>query len=62
MRKLTSYSKVQELIGNLVRGRGIGIRKKNSKLLNVGCGLYANKDFINLDHRWTPQIDIGGIL
>ena len=58
MRTLTSYSKVQYLIGNLIRGWRAGIRKKESKLLNVGCGPNADKNFINLDYWWTPDIDV----
>ena len=58
MRKLTSYSKVQSIIGDLVRGSTLGIRKNKSRLLNVGCGSNTNKDYINLDYAWRPEIDI----
>ena len=58
MRKLTSYAKVQRVIGNLVRGTSFGIRTKNAKILNVGCGPHFNKNFINLDYWWMPEIEI----
>ncbi|PZR07119.1 MAG: hypothetical protein DI539_24060 [Flavobacterium psychrophilum] len=58
MRKITSYSKVQGIIGSLIRGHALGIKKKESKLLNVGCGPHANPAFINLDYWWTPSIDV----
>jgi predicted SAM-dependent methyltransferase len=58
MRKLTSYTKIRALIGKLIRGTRIGIKKGNSKLLNVGCGPHTSKDYINLDYHWSPQIDI----
>lgn len=58
MRKWNSYSKVQAIISVLIRGRKIGIKKHNLKLLNVGCGPHTNEQFINLDYLWSPQIDI----
>ena len=58
MRSLTSYSKVQALIGWIIRGRSFFIRKSDSKLLNVGCGPHADLNYINLDYWWTPQINI----
>ncbi len=58
MRKLTSYSKVQRLIGHLIRGTPFGVRRKDAKLLNVGCGPHVNRDYLNLDYTWHPEIDI----
>jgi predicted SAM-dependent methyltransferase len=58
MRSFTSYSKVRTFISNIIRTNKIFIRKKDSELLNVGCGPYPNKDFINLDYSWAPEIDI----
>ena len=61
MRKITSYTKVQGIIGTIVRCRTIFNRtKKNgaAKLLNVGCGPYPKQEFINLDYSWHPSIDI----
>jgi predicted SAM-dependent methyltransferase len=61
MRKLTSYSKVQSLIGSIVRCRTAFNHTKKfgtAKLLNVGCGPFNKPEFINLDYSWHPGIDI----
>ena len=61
MKKITSYSKIQAIIGSIVRCRAVFNRtQKNgsAKLLNVGCGPYPKHEFINLDYSWHPGIDI----
>lgn len=60
-RKITSYSKVQIQLSAVYRCRTAFINHKRIKgltLLNVGCGPYPHKSFINLDYSWTPDIDI----
>lgn len=59
-RSLTSYIKVQKIISFLIRNKPIHIRKtnRNKLYLNVGCGGNIFKEFINLDYRWQPGVDI----
>jgi len=60
-RSITSYSKIILLISRIIRNKKIFIntaRIKNKCLLNVGCGTLGKPDFINLDYRWHPKIDI----
>ena len=61
MRPLTSYSKVQAIVGNLIRNRAFQMRRSRlAKLtyLDVGCGPNTHKDVINLDYLWHPKIDV----
>jgi len=60
MRPLTSYSKVQRLIGAAIRNRSVFAQNTtvSKKLLNVGCGSNIVPEFINLDYAWRPGIDI----
>lgn len=51
----------KNIISSVIRGQAIFINKNRIKgkvLLNVGCGRFPKKDFINLDYRWFPKIDI----
>ena len=51
-RPLESYSKIQTLVGKIIRGRKFQLNKlKNNPkyYLNVGCGENVHQDFINLD-------------
>jgi predicted SAM-dependent methyltransferase len=60
-RPLTSYSKVQIFISNIIRGKKAFIKWDNIKdktLLNVGCGPFPKENFINLEYTWAPNIDI----
>lgn len=60
-RPITSYGKVQRIIGNLVRNRKAFIPRAvvaRKSLLNVGCGANVLPEFINLDYGWRPGIDI----
>ncbi|MFM9910759.1 MAG: class I SAM-dependent methyltransferase, partial [Chitinophagaceae bacterium] len=59
--KLTSYAKIQAIISSIIRSRAYlnKLKKSNTlKLLNIGCGPYANPEFINLDYSWNPSINI----
>jgi predicted SAM-dependent methyltransferase len=52
---------VQTLISDVIRCNPVFIKRKKIQhltLLNVGCGPFPNKSFINLDYCWTPEIDI----
>ena len=60
-RSITDYSKVQIIIGAIVRGKKILFRRnriKGLKYLNIGCGPNTIPDFVNLDYSWSPKIDV----
>jgi predicted SAM-dependent methyltransferase len=59
-RPVTSYSKVQKLVGDLIRSRHIQLRRvdRSKSYLNVGCGAETHPDFINLDYTWNPSLDL----
>ena len=60
-RPITSYSKVQRMIGWLVRNRAHQFRRASrsgKKLLNVGCGPNLVEAYINLDYAWRPGLDL----
>jgi SAM-dependent methyltransferase len=60
-RPLTSYSKVQAIIGRLIRNRAFQLnrrRVKQLKYLDVGCGPNAHDEIINLDYLWHPKVDV----
>lgn len=59
-RPLTDYSKIQALIGVLVRSNKIQLFRKSfqKNYLNCGCGSNIHPHFINLDYDWRPGIDL----
>jgi predicted SAM-dependent methyltransferase len=60
-RSITSYHKVQTVASAFIRSRPLFIRRgriKDLVLLNVGCGPNPEKEFINLDSHWSPEVDI----
>ncbi len=58
-RAISDYSKVQAVIGFLVRGRRwLQPRPPSKEYLNVGCGPYPHRDFINVDWNWRPDIEL----
>jgi predicted SAM-dependent methyltransferase len=60
-RPLTSYAKVQALVGWLIRGRPFQLRSPrvtSKQYLDVGCGPNTHEGFINLEYRWHPGIDL----
>ena len=60
-RPIVSYSKVQRLIGALVRNRAFQCRwvvRSGKRLLNVGCGPNLAEAYINLDYAWRPGLDL----
>lgn len=60
-RPLTSYTKVQHLLGMLYRNRESFIDKAKvgaKDYLDIGCGPNRHAEFINLDYGWQPGIDI----
>lgn len=60
-RPITSYAKVQALVGNLIRNRLFQLKRvntRNPKYLDVGCGRNPHEDFINLDYLWHPKVDV----
>ena len=59
-RPLTDYDKVRSLIGFALRGSKRQLRKldKSITYLNAGCGPNPLPDFINLDYRWIPGLNL----
>jgi predicted SAM-dependent methyltransferase len=58
-RPVWSYSKVQQFVAALIRGRTAFMNLKEEGLvLDVGCGPNINVDSLNLDYSWRPGIDI----
>lgn len=58
-RPLSSYSKIRDLIGFLIRNRAIFARRKQpGRYVDLGCGPNTRADFCNLDYRWHPGVDV----
>ncbi|MBY0319799.1 MAG: methyltransferase domain-containing protein [Reyranella sp.] len=58
-RKPTDYSKVQWLIGQIVRGKEMFYpRVVAGSYLNVGCGPNIEPNFVNIDYSWRPGLDM----
>ena len=60
-RSITDYSKVQNLIGKIIRGKKSFINRRRIKdldYLDIGCGPNIHADFINLDYSWSSKIDV----
>lgn len=60
-RPVTSYSKVKRLIASVRRIRTFYTSRKEidqKEYLDLGCGPNTHSDFINLDDRWRPEIDV----
>lgn len=60
-RNITSYSKVQAVIGKLIRNNKFFIKNNRIKgltYLDIGCGLHVSSNFVNLDYFWRPEIDV----
>lgn len=60
-RPLTSYAKVQAIVGRLIRNRSFQLgraRVKHGTYLDLGCGPNTHEEFINLDYLWHPQVDV----
>lgn len=60
-RPLTSYAKVQALVGRLIRNRRFQLdrpRVRQLRYLDIGCGPNAHPQLINLDFLWHPAVDL----
>ena len=59
-RSIWSYAKVQRMVSRLIRNKPFLFRKDvgKSSMLNVGCGQYPAKGFVNLDWHWSPGVDV----
>jgi predicted SAM-dependent methyltransferase len=58
-RSIWSYYKVQVAYSALVRNRTAFMNRKTPGLvLDVGCGLNARPQNINLDYEWCPGVDV----
>ena len=56
-RGLWSYSKVQRIVGTLVRNRRFQLSKIRGACdyVNVGCGPFPLEGFCNIDYFWGPR-------
>jgi SAM-dependent methyltransferase len=59
-RSIWSYSKVQVLIGHLIRGRRFQLTRAavDRPYLNLGCGDNARPEFLNVDYAWHRHVDV----
>jgi predicted SAM-dependent methyltransferase len=57
-RPLSSYTKVQALVGGVIRNRSTFVKlKPEGCYVDLGCGPNWDPDFCNLDYNWRPDID-----
>jgi hypothetical protein len=60
-RPLSSYAKVQALVGWLIRNRRFQLDRPHVRAgthLDIGCGLNSHPNLINLDYLWHPGVDV----
>ena len=61
-RPIGSYTKVQALYSHLVRNRPIWSNaraiRSSWQYLNAGCGPNIAENFLNLDYKWRPSVDL----
>jgi predicted SAM-dependent methyltransferase len=58
-RPVTSYHKVQILIGAMIRNRPIFLKRKaEGCYLDLGCGPNPSPEFCNIDYNWRPGSDV----
>lgn len=58
-RKLTSYARVQRVVGAVVRNRRYQLKRLGGRrYLDLGCGLNTHDGFINADFLWHPGVDL----
>ena len=58
-RKLSDYSKVQQVIGHLIRNRRLfNAKVPQGAYINLGCGPKIKSSFVNVDYEWRPGLDI----
>jgi hypothetical protein len=59
-RSIWDYGKVQWLVGHLVRNSRRQLRSLDpgARYLNAGCGPKPLSDFIDLDWKWRPEIEL----
>ncbi len=61
MRALKDYQKIRRLVGWLRRnrpGQSNAPHLQVIEYLNSGCGPQVIADFVNLDYRWVPGVDL----
>ena len=60
-RSIWDYHRLRRIYGSLVRNRRFQLRRSriaSKRYLNTGCGGNPHDDFINLDYRWHPRVDL----
>lgn len=61
MRAISSYVKVQTVLGHLLRNRAFQAKRRGleeRKYLELGCGPCPKPGFVNVDYRWRPGVDV----
>lgn len=59
LRSPLDYTKVQAVIGGIIRGRAVfANRKEPGLIIDVGCGPNRQPENINIDYFWSPGIDV----
>jgi predicted SAM-dependent methyltransferase len=60
-RSVTSYAKVQALVGWLLRNRSFQLGRphvRGLQYLDIGCGRNVHSGLVNLDFLWHPDVDV----
>lgn len=58
-RPISSYAKVQALVGLLIRNRlAFAKIKGEGAYVDLGCGPNTDASFCNVDYNWRPDIDV----
>jgi predicted SAM-dependent methyltransferase len=60
-RSVSSYAKVQALVGSVIRNRPFQLKRKDllgRRYLDIGCGQNYHEGFIHLDYLWHPGVDV----
>ena len=61
MTSVVNYQKVRHVVAGLLRNRRWLLQPKrwrSRRLLHLGCGPNIFSDFVNLDYRWVPGVDV----
>ena len=60
-RPITSFAKVQSLVGSLLRNCRFQLRRRRVaelRFLDLGCGRNVHEALVNMDFLWHPGIDL----
>jgi predicted SAM-dependent methyltransferase len=60
-RKITSYSKIQNLVTRIMRNRSFQATRPDvqaARYLDLGCGPNGHAGFVNADFNWLPGVNL----